>query len=334
MMKKRELGFDLLKLFAIYLVIWGHCTQYFFSSDKLEEPIFRIIYSFHMPLFIMISGYFSTSSLKKNIPDLFSQKFIQLIVPCVTWGTLLFLRKIILEFDSVDISFQLWTHYSLRILWFLKCLFICYIIYYFSFKYITNKFFSIVVFILIGMNTPFYQVNVLYPYFLIGVIMHMYQGYIDQYKKYIGLTSMISFLFLHFVMLYLNIQSVYLDNSWISNVTALMGCFCFIYLFRLIKGESRFLKILSGYGQCTLGVYILQTFILELILSRLIQLDDLNFFVSNLLINPILSGVILFVCVLLTKVLCRSRYIDLIFMGNLNFRYAIASHKTKMTPHK
>lgn len=36
---KRMPQFDVLKLFAIYLVIWGHCIQYLISRYPPEEPM-------------------------------------------------------------------------------------------------------------------------------------------------------------------------------------------------------------------------------------------------------------------------------------------------------
>lgn len=58
----RILAFDLLKLLAIYLVLVGHGTQHLLPSNPLDEPLYIYIYSFHMPLFMMLSGYFSYSS--------------------------------------------------------------------------------------------------------------------------------------------------------------------------------------------------------------------------------------------------------------------------------
>lgn len=63
MAKKRELSFDILKCYTIFGVMWGHCIQYFTSGSFAADPVFRVIYSFHMPLFMMISGYFSWQSM-------------------------------------------------------------------------------------------------------------------------------------------------------------------------------------------------------------------------------------------------------------------------------
>ncbi|ROT03695.1 hypothetical protein ED388_12660 [Muribaculaceae bacterium Isolate-007 (NCI)] len=45
---------DCLKGFAIFLVVLGHVVQ---NYNLMDSWIFRIIYSFHMPLFMFMSGY-------------------------------------------------------------------------------------------------------------------------------------------------------------------------------------------------------------------------------------------------------------------------------------
>lgn len=54
-MQNRIAYIDALRGFAILLVIVGHLIQFNYSSG-IENPIFNIIYSFHMPLFFFISG--------------------------------------------------------------------------------------------------------------------------------------------------------------------------------------------------------------------------------------------------------------------------------------
>ena len=54
---------DLLKGIAIFLVVWGHTIQYGGSgSIFFDNKAFIFIYSFHMPLFLLISGYFLAKS--------------------------------------------------------------------------------------------------------------------------------------------------------------------------------------------------------------------------------------------------------------------------------
>ena len=66
--KKRLVQFDLLKLFTICLVLIGHTVQGLLPSHPYEEPLYVYIYSFHMPLFMMMSGFFSLKySMSNNI---------------------------------------------------------------------------------------------------------------------------------------------------------------------------------------------------------------------------------------------------------------------------
>ena len=59
---------DVLKLVTIYFVVWGHVILFMgLPSDEVySDPVCSFIYSFHMPLFMMISGFFSTSIIRKE----------------------------------------------------------------------------------------------------------------------------------------------------------------------------------------------------------------------------------------------------------------------------
>lgn len=50
---------DLLKLFAIFLVVDGHCMQHLLRVETINNPLFLWISSFHMPLFMSLSGMFA-----------------------------------------------------------------------------------------------------------------------------------------------------------------------------------------------------------------------------------------------------------------------------------
>lgn len=88
--KNRDLVFDALKFFAIYMVLWGHAIQWLSSTPYYEQPIYRIIYSFHMPLFMTIVGYFSIGSNTLPPHQFFIKKARQLLLPAITFGVILF----------------------------------------------------------------------------------------------------------------------------------------------------------------------------------------------------------------------------------------------------
>jgi fucose 4-O-acetylase-like acetyltransferase len=80
---------DTLKCFAIFCVLWGHAMQYLKGSyDFFHNPMFEFIYSFHMPLFFIVSGLFFKSSLKLNFKDFTLKKGLQLLLPCIVWATI------------------------------------------------------------------------------------------------------------------------------------------------------------------------------------------------------------------------------------------------------
>ena len=84
---------NLLRGFAIFLMIWGHLIQHIcIGFQGFALPVHRWIYSFHMPLFMLISGYlFFKSSLKYSFKDILYRKSISLIYPIITNNILHFL---------------------------------------------------------------------------------------------------------------------------------------------------------------------------------------------------------------------------------------------------
>ena len=63
-MKTRNAYIDNSKLILIFLVVLGHIIQFASPKDQLIKAVFVFIYLFHMPAFILLSGYLSRN-LKK-----------------------------------------------------------------------------------------------------------------------------------------------------------------------------------------------------------------------------------------------------------------------------
>lgn len=131
-MKQRILSVDFLKFISIFWVVWCHVIEGMVQDNFWENSVHHVIYSFHMPLFMLLSGYFSYSSLNKNWKDIFFSKFYQLILPT-------FCFYVIQEFILYSLSFTLRIPHTyeppFNAFWFLKCLFLCYIILFLSVKF-------------------------------------------------------------------------------------------------------------------------------------------------------------------------------------------------------
>lgn len=70
-LEQRTNFIDFIKGIAIFLMLYGHSLQYGSGADFLqsgqywENNVMKVIYSFHMPLFITISGYLFWFSIQK-----------------------------------------------------------------------------------------------------------------------------------------------------------------------------------------------------------------------------------------------------------------------------
>lgn len=67
-------------------MITGHIIQYIVSPDNFDNNfLFRIIYSFHMPLFMCISGYVARYNKSKTIKKL-CRRVVSLLLPFLTFA--------------------------------------------------------------------------------------------------------------------------------------------------------------------------------------------------------------------------------------------------------
>ncbi|RAJ08557.1 fucose 4-O-acetylase-like acetyltransferase [Chitinophaga skermanii] len=81
---QRNLTIDAIKGFAILLVVLGHAIQYNMPGAFDQSILFRMIYSFHMPLFIFLSGYVSFGTFDGSWKKL-QKRFGTLLVPFFAW---------------------------------------------------------------------------------------------------------------------------------------------------------------------------------------------------------------------------------------------------------
>ena len=121
---------DLLKGIAIFLVVWGHTIQYGGSgSIFFDNKAFIFIYSFHMPLFLLISGYFLAKSAgRRSFVQNLEKKLVHIAIPAVLGGVGFYVVKLVVErllgSDAYPVSFVILFD-EIRNIWFLWCMFIC-----------------------------------------------------------------------------------------------------------------------------------------------------------------------------------------------------------------
>jgi fucose 4-O-acetylase-like acetyltransferase len=90
-MKQRLTYIDHLKGISILLVVIGHFIQYN-TSDSKNNGLFNFIYSFHMPLFMFISGYIGyitiNTTIFENYIGFVLKKGRSLLIPFFAWPLL------------------------------------------------------------------------------------------------------------------------------------------------------------------------------------------------------------------------------------------------------
>ncbi len=333
MSKERSVYFDIIKAVNIILVVLAHCIQYgsgeaYSSKAFFNNPVFMFIYSFHMPLFMLISGYLFAFSVKnKKWNELIFIKFKQLIIPLFSWSFIsLFISigKIIAGVSSESIT-ALWIAKKLIsgfVLgpWFLWALWWCSFI-----VIIVRRFFkdSPIVYILgslltlvipDSMNLSLYKF--MWPFFLLAYVFNTYD-YTNKLKKiylnkfFIICTFIIFALLLSFYnynsYIYTSGHSILGKNAAIQIYTdcfrfivGLAGSISAIYLiYALMKVLPNMMKnIMSYIGQNTLGIYIISGIIIpELLAIAVASLRGINY---------------LYVLVETAVVLCLSLFINAI----------------------
>lgn len=82
---------DFLKGILIFLVVFGHVLQHGIHQweGHWEDPLFKWIYMFHMPLFMAVAGYLSQWGIDRvSALQVIRTKFISYILPVIVWSTL------------------------------------------------------------------------------------------------------------------------------------------------------------------------------------------------------------------------------------------------------
>lgn len=179
--------FDNLKMILILLVVFGHFIEK--SKSDIARSAFLFIYSFHMPLFIFISGYFSRKSIdkkdKNKIINFFS---LYLILKIIFFIIDKFIYK-------REISFSLFTTDWLE--WYLFAMGSWYLIS-ILLKDVNKKYiliFNIILSLIIGYDKcigDLYclsRIIVFYPFFVLGSIIskeRMWKFTNNKVMKYIA----------------------------------------------------------------------------------------------------------------------------------------------------
>ncbi|MFN2339991.1 MAG: acyltransferase family protein [Halanaerobium sp.] len=178
MSKQRLYFFDNAKFILITLVLVGHFFEPILTESSLARTIYIFIYTFHMPAFIFIAGYFT--KLNSNFRYYLIKNTKGLLVPYFIFQLLYLSFNSLLNYSGVPFNFKspFW------ILWFLVSLFFWRIIIYFidKFKISREVIFSaaFIIALAVGFSSRFgrlYSASrtaVFFPFFILGYYFKKY----------------------------------------------------------------------------------------------------------------------------------------------------------------
>ena len=313
--------FDALKLFAMFSVLMVHSIGAL--SEYGNEKIFCLIGTYHMPLFMTISGFFGAHIVSQPFISVLSKKFRTLLLPAICLGIIPMLLLGCDPCSTLKSSF-----------WFLRSAFVCAILFYIANKY---KKFAIPVFIM-AVTVWIWAIWWLYPCYIAGAFIYKYY---DRFIKNRGKIVLISLL-VYFFMLAIGDSRFYDHEGFIvlparySDVSLIQYIYIMAYIrcYRIITGLAAsiffislfgwlaeyFPKTESGdiicrYGQYTLGIYILQTFVLELYIATHFNFSEMNYYIFHFILAPYVSIAVLFICIGIIHVIHYSKFMSFILLG-------------------
>lgn len=325
----RSLVFDAIKLFAIFLVVYGHCMLHLqnHSFDIKENIIYRLIASFHMPLFMAISGYFGHKIFNKSFVDLFITKWKRLIIPSISFGILFSLSWCYLVGGGGS-----YVGTFVRCYWFLKSAFCCSLLYWLCRRF-PNLTVGIILTIVISQFMFVYKVNEMYPAFLIGAFLHSHKTFLEKYCWVIFFISTIIFLTLFsfddyemfsYPVLrlhrYLNSPEIGFYLSIQAYVVALGVCgslsviSLFLGMDRILP-HTKFSELVAGWGKETLGIYLIQAILLEHFLMKTVDFSNYSWGLFNLVIAPTMAILVVLLCIIIIHGMRKFRFLRIYFLG-------------------
>lgn len=274
--KSRILWADNLKGVLILLVILGHVLQYS-CIDFRNMHLYNYIYSFHMPVFMAISGYlsFKPTGIARDWSRL-KKRMIQLLFPYILWTPIfcLIVKESLYQFFFIS-----------PIYWFLILLFIINLLMtlcqwvanklrckseYIAILQITILFFLLGKFKLNALSLGILQVHFLF--YSLG-------WYIRKYDELILRKWMICPLVLFTIItgwFYVPNKSPSflfgLPPSLYFVITGSLGTFSFFTLFRAYMNHK--LHFLCEIGKMTLGVYVIHLVLCALLMRQIQQFTN------------------------------------------------------------
>nr|WP_226668435.1 acyltransferase family protein [Metabacillus litoralis] len=313
-MKKRLYYFDNAKFLLILLVVFGHVIRPFIEENALTMNLYKFIYTFHMPAFILISGYFAKSFKSKGYLVKITKK---LILPYLIFQGIYSVYYFLIEKNSTISINPLDPQWSL---WFLMSLFFWNVVLFFITKF--NPKVVIMSAFIVGISVGYIDgINnflslsrtfVFFPLFIIGFYLKLeHFNIITKPKIRFFSVLFLAFIFITYYHVDFNYEWLFGSKSYSHFVTPsiLSGLFRVMFYSLTIITTLSFLSLVpknqafyTEWGTKTFYVYLLHGFIIQFLRNSelstwlanyqsLIMLATLSFLVTLILSTKMITKI-------------------------------------------
>lgn len=332
---------DVAKAFAIILVVWGHLIQQT-TSDFWDSKIFSFIYSFHMPLFFLLSGMFIEKLFSLSFFAALKKRFLQLLLPAFVLSFSIYLVELLSGVSSITL--RNFVKVIVDMPWFCVTLFFGSMIVIVAMKWLKKDIwaclFSLLILGLIP-NKDFFSLKSFLPFIWSGYFIMKYKTFIFRNAIKILPFSMLIFVILlsfwdiNYTVykteaIFWSIDSAHglVFNSY--NIWAFVyrcsigfwGAISALLLIKILYEKMRWIRssVIAYIGCNTLGIYLLQVWG-EKYLFKYLSVLNISFlafsWIEQAIIFPICAVVIVLIITMLIYMLRKNGYLSLLFLGDI-----------------
>lgn len=325
--EERDYRFDNMRCLLIFMVILGHCMELFLTPRVGD--VYRIIYAFHMPVFMIITGYFARFDRKRLLFDyIYVYVLFQVLY---LWFDARFVNEVSFEKP------QYMTPY-----WFLWYIFVTIVFTVCIPLFDTDDLkkqiglfgFAVCISLYMGFDESigYYLASArifsYLPFFVLGFYLAKHKDYLER-KLWVSLGSLIVVLIGSYLVYQQNgkpehnITSLVLFGSfsykgadytmWIKLGLFVLAVAGFFLLVNIIPRKR--ILLISTLGKNTFPIYILHGFLVKILMKEeifhgtsienLLLAAGISFFIMILLGNPLSAYVF--------RTICTGRWIQTIY---------------------
>lgn len=271
---------DNVKFIMIFFVVLGHFIEPFYKTNDLLRTVWMFIYTFHMPVFVFVSGMVVKTAVSDQK---FRKDLISILIPFIAFTFMYELYNYQVTGEISNYSKKLQPYW---ILWFLPSLFIWKV----SIGYMAKFRFPIILSIAISLGAGYFnsigyflgisRTIYFFPFFIMGYYSSSKSlFFLDKLKKvnfviYLSILIIVLGLVVYFKneshqwllgsFSYKRLSSSGIEAAIIRLTLYLVSISCIISILGLTPTVK---TVFSNWGQNSLYVYVWHGFIIKILIN-------------------------------------------------------------------